>query len=137
MSSSRKDSPLHEILPFRPILTDFAKNLWHLRLFLLAILLFLLLGSAAFFWFEGAYLLPKASTAARCKEVLYVTFSALIPVKVSEYSPKTDLGKCIILSEGLCGFILLGLILWVIQSSMANQRLRKSKYWIFPTSSDF
>jgi hypothetical protein len=124
------------ILPLRPILADIATNLWHLRLFLLVILLFLLLCGAAFFWSEGAYLLPAANTAGRLKEVLFVTFSALMPVKTSNYAPQTDLGKFIIMSEALCGFVLLGLTLWVIQVSMANHRLRKSKYWILPTKAD-
>ncbi len=124
------------ILPFRPIVRHFFTNLWHLRLFLLAIFLLICISSAVFYASERDYILPNKSLSARLKEMFFITMSDVIPVKVAEYSAKTDLGKCMTIINSFCGFLLLGLLIWVIKQSMSGQRLKKSKLLVIPTKED-
>ena len=57
------------IIPFRPVVGFLLANLWHLRLFLLAILAVVSLSSTVFWVCEAEHILPNASLAERLKEL--------------------------------------------------------------------
>ena len=124
------------ILPFRPVLYELVLNLWHIRLFLVLVFLMLLVSAGGLFLTERDDLRQFVGAGSAAKEALFVTASAVLPVQVSSYHVASGLAKCLLLLDGLCGFVLLGLILWVVQESMSGQQLKRARYLIFPTSAD-
>ena len=133
---ANKNFHANTILPFRAIIVDFLNNLWHLRLFLIIIFVIVCTSSAIFYTSENNYILPNEPIKEKLKEMLFIIVSDVAPGKISNYSAKTDLGKCVTVINSFCGFVLLGLLIWVIQQSMSGHNIKKSKFLIIPTKED-
>lgn len=132
----KSSSEWERVIPLIPIARHFIVNAWYLRFVLVILMSFLAAASAALFWLEGDAIAPGSPISYRLKELCFITSSALLPVTVSSFKPSTDLGKVLTLVEGLCGYLLLGLLLWLVQASMEGHPLKIAKYGIFPSSRD-
>ncbi len=124
------------VLPVGPMLRHFCLNFWHLRSVLLVLLAFLGAANSLLLRCEGPNLAQAAGSRSQLTELFFVTLTALLPVRVSTFEPATTVGRLVLGAEGFCGFVLLGIVLWVVQESMAGQRLKASRYLIFPTKTD-
>jgi hypothetical protein len=120
------------ILPFRPVLRDLVRNLWVLRFFLLLIGALLLLSCAALAWAEGPQPAAGTSFPEAWVRVLLLTLYGFD----GEPHPVTPAGKAAVMLNSLIGKVFLGLLLWVIQQSLSDHPLKKSRYGIFPGGED-
>lgn len=132
----RPPSDWKGVIPLSPIAHHFAVNVWHLRFVLAILVAFLVAASALLLWVEGNAILPGSPLLSRVKELFFITCSALLPVNLSFFKPTTDVGKLITLVEALCGYLLLGLVLWLVQSSMEGHPLKAARYGIIPSNRD-
>jgi hypothetical protein len=99
------------ILPFRPVLRDFLRNVWALRSFLLSIMLMQVMCSAAGTRLEDV---PHASRGTWI--ILFMQGLDFL--------------------RSFLGTLLLGLLIWVVQQSLGGHVLKKSKYLLIPTEED-
>jgi hypothetical protein len=125
------------ILPFWPVLRDFIKNIWYLRLFLLVILITLLASSVILVLAEGQNLDPNGTGINLWGRALGVTFNGLFFGLVTTYTPVTFFGKATEILNSMISYILLGMVIWVIEQSLSDHRLKKSKYLFFPSKEDY
>jgi hypothetical protein len=124
------------ILPFWPVIKDFIINIWHLRLFLLLIFATLILSTGILVATEGKFLVPEGMIGNQICSAILFTLNDVLPGSVVAYSPTTLAGKVVRIFNSLIGFVLLGLLLWVIQKSLSDHRLKKAKYLFIPTKKD-
>ena len=124
------------ILPFWPVVKDFFFNIWHLRLFLIVIISTLILSTSILVATEGNTLVPDGPLDAKICRAIRVTLNEVLPGSAEAYSPITAVGRCVRILNSLMGFILLGLLLWVIQESLGDHKLKRARYLFFPTHRD-
>lgn len=124
------------VLPLAPIIRHFFLNVWHLRFVLLALIALLVAASFLLLVVEGESILPGAEAASRLKELFFISAAALFPVNVSSFKPATDAGRLLTLVLSSCGYFLLGLVVWLVQTSMTGLRLKVARYCFFPTDTD-
>lgn len=120
------------ILPFRPVLRDFLRNLWVLRLFIFLMAVALLISSLALALAEGSQLASGGTILNAWGRALGLSLN----VFGQTYLPVTALGKAAQVLNSFVSKLLLGVLLWVIQQSLSGHTLKKSKFILFPTSED-
>lgn len=127
-------TPLHkQILPLGKILKDLWKNFWHLRTIFLLIIILLLLNSFVFYLVEAKHIESKETQIQKASDIIFITLNNTLPINITNYIPKTRLGKVILILDSLCGFMLLGLVIWIIQVSIKDQIIKESKCLFFAT----
>ena len=124
------------ILPFGPIVRDFISNIWHLRSIFLIILLIICISGIEFHIAENRNAFRENSSQLEIRETISIAVGTVLRTRLSEYVAKTSLGKSMIVLISICGFLLLGIFLWIIQSSISGQPLKKSRWLFFPTKTD-
>lgn len=124
------------ILPFWSVIRDFIKNLWYLRLFFLLIFLTLLASSGVLVFAEGKNIDPNGTFASQWSSAIGITLNGLFLGLVTRYTPVTFIGKAAEILNSMISYILLGMLIWVIEQSLSDHHLKKSKYLFFPTRED-
>lgn len=125
------------ILPFWPILYDFIKNVWYLRFFIVVILVILLASSGILAVAEGTNIDPNGTVSCLWCRSIAITLNDVFFGFETGYSPVTFIGKAADILNTFIGYILLGILIWVVEQSLSEHQLKKSKYLFFPTSEDF
>lgn len=120
-----------KILPLGRGIKHFFLNTWHLRSFFLIIFLVLISTSFLFYQTEFSYFSKNKNLFESIRELFFISINYVLPANISSYIPCTDFGKCLAVINCFCGFLLLGLFLWIVQTSFKDQTLRKSKYIFF------
>lgn len=124
------------ILPFWPVLRDFIRNLWVLRFFFFLIAIMLLVSSAVMAWAEGAHLASDGTFISLWGRAVEITVNGFLFGFGQEYVPVTAPGKAAQVLDSFISKLLLGLLLWVVQQSLSDHMLKRSKYMLFPTEED-
>ncbi len=120
------------ILPFRPVLRDFIRNLWVLRLFFFILMVVLLTSSLGLAFAERSQLASSGTFLSAWAHAVSVTLSGF----GQTYVPVTIVGRAAQVLNVFVSRLLLGILLWVIQQSLSEHTLKKSKYILFPTDED-
>ena len=124
------------ILPFRPVLRDFIRNLWVLRFFFFLIALLLLISSGVTAFAEAPQLASGGTLISAWSRAIGVTLNSFLFGFGQGYIPVTVLGKAAQVLNSFISKLLLGVLLWVIQQSLSDHALKKSRYMLFPTEED-
>lgn len=124
------------ILPFRPVLRDFIRNLWVLRFFFFLMAVVLLVSCSVMALAEGPRLASGGTFFHAWVRSMYVVLNGFFFGYGQAYAPVTVLGKTAQVLNSFISKLLLGILLWVIQQSLSEHTLKKSKYILFPTSED-
>jgi hypothetical protein len=125
------------ILPFWPVLRDFVRNIWYLRLFIIVILITMLASSGILALAEGKNIDPNGTAACLWSRSFTITLNDVFFGLATRYSPVTFFGKAASILNSFIGYILLGVLIWVVEQSLSDHQLKKSRYLIFPTRKDF
>ena len=128
---------MQAILPFRAVIKDFISNLWHLRLFFLLIFISILLSTGVLVIFEGKLINPTGELFEQIISSFVIILKDIFSYSVEDYSSTTYISKSVRFFNSLIGYFLLGLLLWVIQESLSNHRLKKSKWLFLPSQEDY
>jgi len=121
-----------DILPFKPIIRDFIRNLWYLRFIVLLIATVLLVSSGILAFAEGPYLDPQATFFGLWGRAIGVTLEGFSFSASRAYSPVTVIGKIVEILNSFISYIVLGIFIWVVEQSLTGHKLKKSKYLLFP-----
>jgi len=106
-----------QIIPFKSAFKDLLVNFWHLRAFFLLIIGFILINGIGFHFFEKEHY--------NCTDYsIDIIIDNILPTNFSTYIAQTSIGKIILVINSLLGYILLGFILWIIQTSFSDQKLK-------------
>jgi hypothetical protein len=124
------------ILPFRPVLRDFIRNLWVLRFFFFLIAVLLLISASSLAFAEGTHLVPGGTFISAWSRAIGITMNNFLFGFGQGYVPVTVLGKAAQILNSFISKLLLGVLLWVVQQSLSDHTLKKSKYMLFPTEED-
>lgn len=124
------------ILPFRPVLRDFIRNLWVLRFFFFLIALLLLASCAVMALAEGPHLASGGTFIGLWSRAIGITLNGFLFGFGQDYVPVTAFGKAAQILNSFISKVLLGVLLWVVQQSLSDHVLKKSKYVLFPTGED-
>ncbi len=125
------------ILPFWPVLRDFARNIWYLRLFLIILLIVLLASSGVLTLAEGGNLDPNETGGCLWCQALVITLNDVFLGLAVRFTPVTFWGNAAGLVNSFIRYLFLGILIWVIEQSLSDHRLKKAKYLFFPTREDF
>lgn len=114
-----------KILPFRPIMRDLAANFWHLRTFLLLLLIVIVVDGILLFLFEDLF----HSEGPKRSIFFWILLSVddVFPPQLLNYTVGTEIGTVIRKLNGLLGYVLLGLVFHAIRESFRGHNLRASK----------
>ena len=123
------------ILPFRPVLRDFIRNLWVLRFFFFLIAVLQLISSALMAFAEGVHF-SDGTFISFWNRVIGVTLNGFFFGFGQGYVPVTVLGKTAQILNSFINKLILGVLLWVVQQSLSDHALKKSKFMLFPTEED-
>ena len=124
------------ILPFRPVLRDFIRNLWVLRFFFFLIAGLLLISSAGIAFAEGPQFTSLGTFINAWGRAIGVTLNGFLFGFGQADIPVTLLGKAAQVLNSFISKLLLGVLLWVVQQSLSDHTLKKSRYLFFPTEED-
>jgi len=124
------------ILPFRPVLRDFIRNLWVLRFFFFLIAGLLLISSAGIAFAEGPQFASLGTFINAWGRAIGVTLNGFLFGFGQVYVPVSLLGKAAQVLNSFISKLLLGVLLWVVQQSLSDHTLKKSRYLFFPTEED-
>lgn len=123
------------ILPFRPVLRDFIRNLWVLRFFFFLIAVLQLISSALMAFAEGVPA-SDGSFISFWSCVIGVILNGFFFGFGQGYVPVTVLGRAAQILNSFLNKLILGVLLWVIQQSLSDHALKKSIFILFPTEED-
>lgn len=121
------------IIPIRPILRDFGKNISLLREVLFYLFVILTLNGVIL------YISEELIFGSQGRGLLYWIGAAFDDVMPPETIPKTTIsmvGTVLRKLNALIGYIILGLMIWVVEHSVGNQPLRKSRFLFFAARDD-
>ena len=121
-----------EILPFGPVVGHFIRNLWYLRFFLLLFTAALLASSGVLYLAEGPHLAAHAGDSALWLRALGVTLEGVFLGGSPGYVPLSATGRAASIFNSLLGYVLLGILIWVVEQSLSGHKLTKSRYLLFP-----
>jgi hypothetical protein len=124
------------ILPFRPVLRDFIRNLWVLRFFFLLIAALQLGTSALMACAQGVHPAADGAAIGFWNRIVGVTLDGFFFGFGQGYVPLTALGRTAQILNSFLNKLILGVLLWVVQQSLSGHALKKSKFMLFPTEQD-
>ena len=121
------------ILPLKPIIHDLLKNIWHLRTVLGALELFLVASGIALYVIEE---LVFGNSAHGALFWIEISFDDVIPPTLAKEISTSIFSMWVRKLNGLAGYLLLGLIVWVVQRSISGHNLKASRFVFFATNQD-
>jgi hypothetical protein len=125
------------ILPFWPVIRDFIRNIWYLRLFIIVIFFIILASSGILVLAEAKNINVNGTAACLWSRSFAITLNDVFFGLAPRYSPITFFGKAVEILNSLIGYILFGVLIWVVEQSLSDHQLKKSKYLFLPTKEDF
>jgi len=117
-------SKVAQIIPLKNVLKDFAINLWHLRVILGLLIVFIVINYFAFS-------IAESNNLKETDSVFLIILDNILHSNLSNYIPISQLGILISILNSLYGYFILGLIIWIVQASINDQKVKKAKYFIF------
>jgi len=115
---------IRKIIPLKDVVFDFFVNLWHIRLIIILQFFLILINYFVFLYAEGDFLTNNHSA-------LLITIDKVINSGLTDFSPHSDLGKIVYLFNSIYGYFILGIIVWIVQMSISNHKLKDSKFLLF------
>ena len=131
---SEVTSIFKRIMPFKSTISAIFRRLWYLRTFLLLLVVVMLLSAFLLLLFEnnqtGTQFVQPVKNYC---DALFLTISTACTLSFGNSGAISTVGRVLLLFDSLVGFVIIGLIVWIIQYCIGENTLVESRGMFFST----
>ncbi len=123
------------IIPFITTIKAIGRSLWYLRTFLVILIVIILINSFLIYLFESELTSTSEVTPPKTYlEAVYLSVLTACTLSYSTLNVLSPISKIILIIDSFLGFVVIGIIVWVVQYCLNENKLNISKYVLLDTN---
>jgi len=134
----KKTTPtINRIFPYAHILGSVIRSIWYIRTILLTLVVIIAITSLLLFITEhNISQVNEIRPVSTFLESVYFNFAVAISVNTGNIGVFTNTGRILLIVDRSIGLILIGIVVWIVQYCIGEEKLKISKFIFFDSSED-
>ncbi len=129
--------PINRIFPYSNIIRSVIRSIWYIRTILLTLILIIVINSYLLFIVEKKILQAnRIRPVSTFIESIYFNFATAVSVNTGNVGVLSNVGKIIVMIDRLIGLVLIGIIVWIVQYCIGEEKLKVARLIFLDSSVD-